>query len=289
MHTSTNKLLLRLAAGLLVMLGCWAAFPKPQGPPPLTVTKVKPDLYVIDGTSNGESDAGNISVYVTDEGVILVDDRFEQDYPQVIAAVKRITSQPIRYVINTHHHGDHTGGNAQLLPGAEILAHVNARKHMVEGKMPGPPRVVFTTESEVFLGGKEARVIYNGRAHTDGDVVVYFPAARTVAMGDLLAGSRGVTNPVVDYANGGSIRQWPATLDRVLQLDIETVIPGHGTVTNKDGLLAHRNKVDAIGDHVSKWLHEGKSNEEIRNSLVAEFDYKPINLRSVDGILAELR
>jgi cyclase len=285
-----NKaLLIRCAAGLLAFLGAWVAYTQTESQAPLSFQRLKDDLYVIEGTSNGANDVGNVTVYVTGEGVILVDDRFEQDYADVVAAVKKITAEPIRYVINTHHHGDHTGSNAHFLPTVEIIAHANARKHMIEGKMAGPPRVVFTTESDMFLGGKEVRVIYNGRGHTDGDVAVYFPAARTVALGDLLAGTRGVTNPVMDYANGGSIREWPATLDGVLKLDIETVIPGHGAVTTKDGLMAHRNKVAAILTRVSGLVRENQSKDEIGKVLVAEFDYKPINLRSLDGMIAELK
>src|SRR5260221_3048623 len=242
---------LRVSAGILA---AWTAFTQA----PLTVQKLYDDLYLIEGTSNGASDAGNIAVYVTSEGVILVDDRFDQDYLEVLAAVKKISSQPVRYVINTHHHGDHTGSNSKMLASAEIVIHANARKHMIDTGMPGPPRITFTRESSVFLGGKEVRAIYYGRGHTDGDVAVYFPALRTVHLGDLLAGTPGVTNPVMDYAHGGSIGPWPATLDGVLQLDLDMVIPGHGSVMNKAGLLAHRNKIEAIRASVSGMIHDGK-------------------------------
>ena len=142
----------------------------------LNIKKLKNELYVIEGTSNGSGDVGNVAVYVTSEGVILVDDRFAQDYDLIVAAVKRVTSQPIRYVINTHHHGDHTGSNLRFLATSELIAHTNARKHMLEGNMPGPPQITFTNQTSVFLGGKEVRAIYYGRGHTDGDIAVYFPA-----------------------------------------------------------------------------------------------------------------
>lgn len=279
----------RLSVGILALMGAWTAYT--QNPPaqPLTVKQLKEDLYLIEGTSNGASDAGNIAVYVTGEGVILVDDRFDQDYPEVVAAVKRITSQPVKYVINRHHHGDHTGGNAKLLPAAEIIIQANARQHMIEKSMPGPQRITFTKEASVFLGGKEARAIYYGRGHTDGDIAVYFPAHRAVHLGDLLVGTRSVTNPVMDYSSGGSISAWPATLDGVLQLDLDIVIPGHGNVMNKAGLQAHRDKVEAIRSRVSGLVHAKTSKDEISKLLVSEFDYKPINLRGLDGMLAELK
>ncbi|MBV9503716.1 MAG: MBL fold metallo-hydrolase [Acidobacteriia bacterium] len=283
-----RPLTVRLAMACLVFLAGWAAYTQTESGAPLTPQRLQDDLYVIEGTTNGENDVGNVTVYITPEGVILVDDRFAQDYRGVVAAVKAITTQPIRYVINTHHHGDHTGSNSQFLPAVEIIAHANARKHMTENKMPGPPPIVFTDETDVYLGGKQVRVIYNGRGHTDGDVAVYFPEARAVALGDLLAGTRGVTNPVVDYTSGGSIRAWPATLDSVLALNPDIVIPGHGRVTNGEGLRAHRNKVAAIEKRVSSLVHDGRPKDDIGKILVTEFDYKPINLRSLDGMMAEL-
>ncbi len=290
LHPTGRAFFIRLCAVVLAFAGIWSARTQSsEQSPSLTVHRIEEDLYVIEGTSNGSGDAGNVIIYVTGEGVILVDDRFDHNYRQIVAAVSGITDQPIRYILNTHHHGDHTGSNAAFLPTAEIVAHANARRHMVEGSMPGPPRVSFTKDLSVFLGGKEVRMLHTGRGHTDGDATVYLPARRAVHLGDLMAGTRGVTNPVMDYAHGGSIAEWPATLDKVLQLDIEHVIPGHGSVVSKADLLAHRNRVEAVRERVKGWLREDKSKDEISSLLVQEFDYKPINLRSLDGMIAELR
>jgi cyclase len=280
----------RIAAGTLALLGAWVAHTQTQGTaaPRPAIKQLKPDLYEIEGTSNGSGDVGNVAVYVTGEGVILVDDRFDRDHDDILFLVKSVTAQPIKYVINTHHHGDHTGGNAKLQPAVEMIAQINARQHMIDGKMPGPPPIAFLDEADIFLGGKQVRAIYNGRGHTDGDIAVYFPAEKTVHLGDLLAGTNGVTNPVMDYKNGASIRDWPATLDGVLKLDFDTVIPGHGAVTTKAGLLAHRNKVAAIRDRVTGMLHDGESKDTISQVLLQQFDWKPINMRGVDGMMAEL-
>lgn len=275
----------------MAMLGVWAARTQTETASPALppMHELKKDLYEIEGTSHGSNDVGNVAVYVTGEGVILVDDRFDRDHEQILALVKSVTDQPIKYIINTHHHGDHTGGNAKFLPPVEIVAQMNARKHMIDGKMPGPPPLVFRDEADIFLGGKEVRAIYNGRGHTDGDIVVYFPAERTVHLGDLMAGTNGVSNPTMDYANGASIADWPRTLDKVLKLDFDTVIPGHGAVTNKAGLLAHRNKVAAIRDRVRAMLQSGKSKEAIGQVLLEEFEFKPINMAGLDGMIAELK
>jgi cyclase len=286
MNRSTS---IRLSTGALALAGVWAAYTQSAPTQPLSLKQLKDDLWVIEGTSNGASDAGNIAVLVTSEGVILVDDRFAQDFPEVMAAVHKITPLPIKYVLNTHHHGDHTGGNSQMLPNAEILIQANARKHMVETNMPGPPHITFTQEASVFLGGKEVRAVYSGRGHTDGDVAVFIPHDRAVHMGDLMAGTNGVTNPVMDYTSGASLQAWPATLDGALKLDPEIVIPGHGAVTDKAGLQAHRNKVAAVLARATTLVHENKSLDEIGKAMVAEFAFKPINLRPLDGLIAELK
>ena len=281
--------LIRFSAGALALAGVWTAYTQNAPTEPLAFKQLKDDLWVIEGTSAGASDAGNIAVLVTSEGVILVDDRFAQDFPEVMSAVRKITPLPVKYVLNTHHHGDHTGGNAQMLPNTEILIQANARKHMLDSNMPGPPRITFTQEASVFLGGKEVRAVYSGRGHTDGDVAVFIPHDRAVHMGDLMAGTNGVTNPVMDYTSGASLKAWPATLDGALKLDPEIVIPGHGAVTDKAGLQAHRNKIAAVLARATTLVREDRSMDEIGKAMVTEFDFKPINLRPLEGLITELK
>jgi hypothetical protein len=164
----------RLTATALAVVAVWAAHTQgPQSPPQLKLNKIADDLYEIEG------DGGNVAVYVTQEGVILIDDKFDRDYAEILAKVRSLTNKPLRYVLNTHQHGDHTGGNAKMLDASvEILAQKNARANMVAGKMPGLPRITFNDETEVFLGGKEVRARYFGRGHTNGDAVIYFPETR---------------------------------------------------------------------------------------------------------------
>jgi len=190
--------------------------------------KISANLWVIVG--NG----GNVAVMPTSDGVILVDDKFAQDAPEIVAKVKSISDKPIRYVLNTHQHGDHTGGNeAMLAAGAEVIISKQARANMVTGKQPGLPRLTFSDEQQVFLGGKEVLAKYVGRGHTNGDAVVYFPGERVLHTGDLFV-SQGA--PFCDTANGGSIKDWDATVQKALQLDFDTVIPGHGPVVKKADL-----------------------------------------------------
>jgi cyclase len=280
----------RVSAGGLLLLGCWLAYTQNQGkqPPQLTLNKVKDDLYNIEG------DGGNVAVYVTSEGVILVDDKFEQDFEGITAKVKSVTDQPVKYVLSTHHHADHSGGNGRFLPTAEIISTANARANIIEHKQsnapPGvvPARVVFTHECSVFLGGKEARTRYFGRGHTNGDAIVYFPALRTIHTGDLMAGS----TPLIDYSGGGSVVEWTKTLDEAMKLDFDTVIPGHGAVTTKAGLLAYRNNVEKLRNRAAGLIREGKGRDEVGKVMIAEFGWSPNGMQmqwSLPGMMTELR
>jgi len=271
------------------MMGCWVAYTQSQRPPAqLTLNKVKDDLYEIEG------DGGNVAVYVTGEGVILIDDKFEQDHEGIMEKVKSVTSQPVKYVINTHHHSDHSGGNVKFAGAAEIISTANARANIVEHKQPGAPSnmtpasVVFDKQCSVFLGGKEVRAEYFGRGHTNGDAVIYFPALRVLHTGDLMANN----TPLIDYAGGGSVVEWAKTLDGALKLDFDTVIPGHGKITDKAGLLAYRNNVEKLKNRAAGLIHQGKSQEDVGKVMMAEFGWAPNGMQmqwSLPGMMKELQ
>jgi glyoxylase-like metal-dependent hydrolase (beta-lactamase superfamily II) len=285
-----RKIVARVSAGVLFLLLAFVAYTQNQNQPPkLTLNKVKDDLFEIEG------DGGNVGVYVTSEGVILIDDKFDQDHDAIMAAVKQATPQPVKYVISTHYHADHSGGNAKMYgAGVDIISTANSRKNIVEKKQsnapPGvmPARIVFTDETSVFLGGKEVRAHYYGRGHTNGDAVIYFPALRTIHTGDLMAG----TTPLVDYNGGGSVVEWTKTLDGVLKLDFDTVIPGHGPVTNKAGLQTYRDNIVKLRERVTKEIRSGKSQAEIAKFMETEYQWAPNSLQqqwSVPGFMTELK
>lgn len=278
-----RTLLLRISAGIVLLAGSWIAYTQNQNRQPSNkLNKIADDLYEIEG------DGGNVAVYITNEGVILVDDKFEYDYNDIVGKVKSVTSQPIRYVLNTHHHGDHTGSNAKFPPTTEFISHVNARKNMIEGKQPGAPRVTFTQEEDVFLGGKEVRARYFGRGHTNGDVMIYFPGHKVLHTGDLMAGS----SPLIDYGGGGSLLEWTATLDEALKMDFDTVIPGHGPIAKKADLVAYRNNVEKLKTRVTGLIRQNMPKDEIAKVMTSEFGWQPGGLqmtRGFEGMLAELR
>jgi glyoxylase-like metal-dependent hydrolase (beta-lactamase superfamily II) len=259
-----------------------------QQAPALTIEQVKDGLYNIVGAG------GNVAALVTTEGVILVDDKFEQNYDGILERLKTVTTQPVKYVFNTHYHADHSGGNVKFAPLAEIISTRNARTNILEKKQPNAPpnmtpaRVVFTQETSVFLGGKEVRAHFYGRGHTNGDAVIYFPELRTVHTGDLMAGA----SPLIDYNGGGSVVEWTKTLDEVLKLDFDTVIPGHGNVTNKAGLQTYRDNIEKLRTRVTGLIREGKSQADVAAVMTAEYGWAANSLNqqwSVPGMMVELK
>ncbi len=226
----------------------------------------KNGLYVIPGLDGGVT-GGNVAVRVTNDGVILVDNKFPYSYEMITTEVRKVTSLPIRYVLDTHHHGDHAGSNADFMAASEVISHKNARGNMVRNNQPGAPRVVFSDETSVFIGGVEVQAHHFGRGHTNGDAVIYFPDLRTVHTGDLFIwGQRSdgsTLSPFMDYGNGGSGLAWTGTLDGVLELDFDTAIPGHGPVLTKDEVRIFRDRMQTLQDRMREAVDGGVSRDDV--------------------------
>jgi cyclase len=286
-----RRLIARICASVLFLLLAWVGYTQNQGKPPdLKLNKVHDDLYEIEG------DGGNVAVLVTNEGVILVDDKFEYDHDAILAKIKEVTPQPVKYIINTHYHQDHSGGNAKFLPTTNIISTQNSRINIlghkqsnVTGAPVAPASIVFTTETAVFLGGKEVRAKYVGRGHTNGDAVVYFPALKTLHTGDLMAG----TSPLIDYNGGGSLVEWAKTLDEAMKdFDFDTVIPGHGAITNRAGLKTYRDNVEKMRTRAAALVRQGKSQDDLAKFMTTEYGWMPNSLQqqwSVPGMMKELK
>jgi glyoxylase-like metal-dependent hydrolase (beta-lactamase superfamily II) len=227
---------------------------------------------------------------VTNEGVIMVDDKFEIDHANILAELKKITNQPVKYVVNTHHHGDHSGDNAKLQAmGAQVVTSWQARQHMVDGKQPGLSNITFDGKSSLHLGGKRVDLFYFGRGHTNGDIVALFPAQRVLAAGDLF--TIGDSTPqLVDYPGGGSAKEWPQTIQGVLGLDFDQVVPGHGPVGTKADMRKFYDTSNRLKTRVHEMIVGKKSKDEISKMLRDEFHYADFHLgMSLDGLLVELR
>jgi glyoxylase-like metal-dependent hydrolase (beta-lactamase superfamily II) len=249
----------------------FAARQQPTGDPFSTaIRKVKDGLFVIPGY-DGAVTGGNVAVRVTSEGTLIVDDRFPPSSGEIVGKVKSVTSQPIKYVLSTHSHGDHSGGHPEFINIAEIIAHRNNRANMMRNKQAAPPRLVFSDQAAVFLGGAEVQALYFGRGHTNGDAVIYFPDLRAIHTGDLIVwGKRTdgtLLTPFIDRANGGSLGQWITTLDGVLKLDFDTAIPGHGPVLTKDNIRTFRQGLVTLQQRLIAVVKAGAKKEELAKRL----------------------
>jgi cyclase len=284
-----------MTAGPALLLIAFLFVQNPQAPPPppMTVDRIAADFYVVRG------EGGNTSVYLSDDGVLLVDPKFERNHDELVARIKALSDKPIKYVVDTHAHGDHTGGNLKLAP-AVVVAHKNASATMVKGKLPGVPQVTYGDEIRVSQGNKEVIGYHFGRCHTDGDTFVYFPAVRVLATGDCITtgNGQGVPNPPtssrinIDYNNGGSLREAIRTVEQVLKLDFDTVVPGHGPLVKKADIARWHQGLQRMQTRVSAALKEGKAKQDISDILVKEFEWDATGnpLRNVlDGLIAELK
>jgi glyoxylase-like metal-dependent hydrolase (beta-lactamase superfamily II) len=226
-------------------------------------------LYMLQGSG------GNIGLAVGNDAVFVVDDQFAPLTPKILAAIAAITPKPVRFVVNTHWHFDHTGGNENLgKAGALIVAHDNVRKRMSAGQFieainrreePAPagalPVVTFATGVTFHINGDSVVVTHVPPAHTDGDAVVHFTRANVVHMGDLFVGGL----PFVDLSSGGSVHGVIGAAEKVLAMTNATtkIIPGHGALADRARLQAYRDMVAALRDRVRTEIAAGKTLDQI--------------------------
>ena len=260
----------------------------PPPPPPSVLDKVADDLYVLRG------EGGNTTIYLTDEGVILVDVKFERNYDEIVAKVRSLTDKPIRYVFNSHSHGDHTGSNQKLIGTATIIGHQNVRSAMIQGKQAGPPQVTYRDELTITLGGKEVVARYFGRAHTNGDTWVYFPAHKVVATGDSFntGNGRGETGSILKgflIAPGGSIMDITKTLEGVLKWDFNVAIPGHGPIGKRADVVNWQTEIGKVQSRLSASLRQGGTKADVEKILVESGSDANVAARMIDSLMAELK
>jgi len=313
-----NRRLL-LAASLVALLAAQSAWvissqsasaqatqsAKPPGA--LQAQRVQGDLHMISG------EGGNVAVYVTPDGVVLVDDMFDRNHADILAQVKQITDRPLRYVINTHQHDDHAGGDFKMLPLAEVIAHRNVYANLKNLKRPyfedtpgtpiGLPRVTFSDRLDVHLSGKDVEAYYFGRGHTSGDIIVYFPEYKAIHTGDLfISGSRRGVPIYVDAVQGGSLLEWTRTLERTLQLDFDIVIPGHGPVATKADLARFNADIAAMRTRLQSMIKGGASRDAVVQVVEKEYGWRAtgcppapqmtpgcLQYQQIDSLIAELR
>lgn len=256
-------------------------------PSKLELIKVRDDIYVISNVAV----PGLVTALITNEGVLLVDDKFEIDHDNIVAMLKTVTNQPVKYVINTHYHGDHSGGNAKLQAGGTLaVASDQARARMVATNQSGQPNITFAEHASIHLGGKTVEIYKVGRAHTNGDVVVLFPEHRVLSAGDIFANGPGTSAQLVDYAGGGSAKAWPQAVTQALALDFDTVIPGHGLVSTRADLQAYQGRTERFAATLQQLVSQGKTRAEIEAVVRGQFDWEDFHINAaLDGLINEFK
>ncbi len=251
----------RVAALSLILLALGA--PALAAPP---VQQIGTDLYAY--VSDDDSSA-NSTFLVGPEGILVVDSGLTPAQGQkLLSAIRSVSALPIRYLINTHYHPDHQGGNAVLGPEAVIISTEFTRQRTLEftqqtGRALDPAQVTFDRELVVHVGSYPVRVIHPGPAHTLGDVYVYFPQQQVVAAGDLFLTQ---SSPAMDR---GSVKSWIAALESILALPIQTIVPGHFEVASRKEFTRFKNYLSDLYQQVSRLRQQGASLEEVRSQIDA--------------------
>jgi cyclase len=229
-----------------------------------------------DGVYMLEGQGGNITVATAKDGIIMVDSEFAPLHDKIKAAISTISNQPIKYLINTHFHGDHTGGNEPFAKdGATVVAEVHVKTRLAARTAngltgvktpPAPeaalPSKTYTGQFKIRMLGRVADLKHIANAHTDGDTYVWFKTANVLATGDTYTNGR---YPNIDFANGGNIKGMIAATDAYLKLvnDKTRIVPGHGSVADKAALIAYRTMLITARDRMAKLVAEGKSEDDV--------------------------
>ncbi len=246
-------------------------------PPPPDFSKV--EIKTTDLGNNAymlEGQGGNITVAVAKDGIIMVDGQFAPLHDKIKAAIAAISSQPVKYLINTHYHGDHTGGNESFArDGVTVVSQINVKIRLAAGTTngltgvktpPAPqgalPSKTYTNVYKLRLTGRVADLKHIANAHTDGDTYIWFKTANVLSTGDTFTNGR---YPNIDFANGGNIKGMIAAADAYLKLaNARTkIVPGHGPLADKAKLAEYRTMLVTARDRMEKLVKEGKSEDDV--------------------------
>jgi cyclase len=258
--------------------------------------KIDDRFYVVLGGG------GNTAVLIADDGVLVVDTKFLRPGRRLPGIIRALTDKPVKVIINTHYHADHTHGNPNYAAGTRVIAQRHTREHLlrfdkdfweVEPAWSRLPSDLVDDEEDLQFGDETIRVIHPGRGHTDGDVVVYFSKRRILATGDLFFNGR---YPRIDLRGGGSGREWPATLDKVLAIgDVTRYIPGHGPMADRAALVRFQSYLRSLVTQVEGQAAQGHSLAEVEGGVdlheYDDFDSMPFftsRARNIESVYTEV-
>ncbi len=232
----------------------------------LVATKAAGNVYMLTGAG------GNIGLLATEQGLLLVDDQFQPLAEKIEAAMQAINNNELKYVVNTHYHGDHTGSNSYFARQAPIFAHQNVRTRLSAEKdsdIYNLPVVTYQDGITIYLDNEEVQLFHLASGHTDGDTVVYFKQANVLHTGDLFF---ELGFPYIDLDSGGSVNGYLANVKQLIQQmpDDVVIIPGHGKLTDKAAYIAFAEMIEFSINRVTKALSEGKSEQDILSLGIGE-------------------
>jgi cyclase len=283
----SNKTFVTVLAALTCAVLLPGQPPPARAPQPQAIQQVKPGLYMITGAG------GNSTLRITTQGLILVDGKLpsQANYDALMALIKGVSDQPIKYLIVTHHHADHTGNNQRFLDaGVQVVAHENLKTNLVtyaSDPKPAPPSITYPgAEYALTVGGVKVELHHFGRAHTSGDTVVYFPDLKVVSVSDVV--TTGKTGPLIDYAGGGSATDWSNVLAGILALDFDAAIPGNGDVLTKADVQAYKTKYDTFLARAKELVRQGVPQDQLMAKIKTDdLGWTP-RVPKVDAFYAEL-
>lgn len=223
----------------------------------IKIEKVTDNLYMLVGAG------GNIGISTGEDGVFMVDDQFAPLSEKIQAAISTLSDKPVKFLMNTHFHGDHTGGNANFeAKGAMIVAQDNVRKRLAENKTEGLPVITFSDDATFYMNGNDIFLTHVHNAHTDGDALVYFAQSNVLHTGDTFFNGRF---PYIDIKRGGSLAGDIAAAKKGLMIINEDtkVIPGHGSLATKANYQAYHDMLVGIYKNVFQAIENGKSEDEV--------------------------
>ena len=274
-----NRVRIAVAATVMALSAPVFAQQPPAASPPPPVDFSKVEIKTTDLGDNVymlEGQGGNITVAVAKDGIIMVDGEFAPLHDKIKAAVAAVSNQPIKYLVNTHFHGDHTGGNEPFAKdGVTVVAEINVRNRLAAGTSngltgvqtpPAPqgalPSKTYTGAFKIRLVGRVADLKHIANAHTDGDTYIWFKTANVLSTGDTFTNGR---YPNIDFANGGNIKGMIAATDAYLKLTNakSRIVPGHGPIADRAALMEYRTMLISARDRMAKLVKDGKSEDDV--------------------------
>ena len=258
---------------ILLFASCLAVSAQNFDTVTIKTTKVAGSVYMLEGSG------GNIGVLIGNDGIIIIDDQYAPLSEKIKTSIAALSNQPIRFVINTHYHGDHSDGNKKFGgDGVIIVAHENTRKRLSANQFidifkseqkaypyEALPKITFSESVTFNMNGETVQVYYVKNAHTDGDAIIYFKESNVLHTGDVFV-RYGL--PFIDQQNGGSIDGMIAGADQILKIinDDTKIIPGHGQISNKKDLIEYKNMLQTVRNRIADGIKAGKTIDQIISS-----------------------